>query len=326
MFSGDRPMLKSWMWTGLALLLTAAGSYILYLALQPSPLPAQLLYGNGHVEATDIQVAAEIGGRVTGNDLVEGKSVKAGALLVKIDDTELILRKQRANAEIETLRRNRERVERQLQVARHHAKTGERDVLRYRELRQRNAIPQQQLDQAEDAFREKQGQVAVLEAEIATIDGRIEAATQDLKLIENQIEKTRITAPIAGTVLAKAVEVGEFVQPGQTVAVLADLTRPELKVFVPEIDIGKIKLGAPVRVRVDAFPEHLIEGRVQRVDQRAQFTPRDIHMPQERTRMVFGVTLALDNDDGFLKPGMPADAWILWRTNSEWPEHLSIPE
>jgi HlyD family secretion protein len=98
----------------------------------------------------------------------------------------------------------------------------------------------------------------------------------------------------------------------------------DLKVFIPEKDIGKVELADPARVRVDAFPDRLFEASVARVDQRAQFTPRDIHMPEERVRLVFGVTLGLENP-GILKPGMPAAAWILWQEDAPWPERLIVP-
>jgi HlyD family secretion protein len=127
-------------------------------------------------------------------------------------------------------------------------------------------------------------------------------------------------------VLVKAAEVGEFLQPGQTIAVLVDLSSVKLKIYLPEKDIGKVKLDAAARARVDAFPKQLFDARVAQIDQQAQFTPRDIHMPEERVRMVFGVKLALDNGDGLLKPGMPADAWILWQPNSKWPERLFVPQ
>lgn len=318
-------MRKTWLWTGMILVVIAGGSYGLYLYLRPPHLPDQVLYGNGHIEGTEIHVAAEVGGRVVESGVVEGTSVSAGALLVRIDDTDLALRKERAEAEIEALRRAREQTVRELQVARHHLETAQRDLARYRELQQRDAVPPQRLEQAEDAFQEARGQLAVREAEIGVIDARIEAAQKDLGLVANELEKTRITAPIAGTLLAKAVEAGEFAQPGRTVAILIDLSRLELRVFIPEGEIGKVQLGAPARVRIDAFPDRLFEGRVARVDQTAQFTPRDIHMPEERTRMVFGVTVALDNPDHILKPGMPADAWILWPADTRWPAQLFVP-
>jgi len=318
-------MQKAWIWTALIVAAIAGGSYGLYLYLQPPTLPHQILYGNGHIEGTDVRVSAEVSGRVVESALVEGTTVDNGALLLKIDDTDLLLRKARAAAEVESLQRERERAKRELLVGEHHLKTAKADLDRYRALSEHGTAPPQRLEQVTDTFQEANGRVAVLTAEIGVIEGRIEAAQKELELIANQVKKTRIATPISGTVLAKAVEVGEYVQPGQTVAVLVDLSHLELKVFIPEKDIGKIMLDAPVRVRIDAFPERLFDGRVARVDQQAQFTPRDIHMPQERTRMVFGVTIALDNPDRVLKPGMPADGWILWRRDAGWPQRLFVP-
>lgn len=318
-------MRRTWLWTGVVLAALAGGSYALYLYLQPEPLPGQLLYGNGHIEGTEVRVAAEVGGRVIDSRLVEGGAVARGDLLITLDDTDMELQRKRAEAAIEISQRQRERAARELEVARHHLRTSKSDLSRYRELRARGTVPPQRLEEAENAFEGARGRAAALEAEIRALEGQTTAASRDLDLIVNQIGKTRITAPIDGTVLVKSAESGEFVRPGQTVAVLVDLRRIDLRVFVPESELGKARLGAPARVRVSAFPHQLFEARVARVDQRAQFTPRDIHMPEERVRMVFGVTLALDNPDGVLKPGMPADAWILWQPEADWPDRLFVP-
>jgi HlyD family secretion protein len=318
-------MRRTWLWTGVLLAVIAGGSYALYLYLQPQQLPEQLLYGNGHIEGTEVRVAAEVGGRVTDSRLVEGKTVGRGDLLIMLDDTDLELQRSRAEAVIETLQRQRERAVRELEVALHHLRMSESDLARYRELRARGTISQQRLEEAENAFEGARGRAAALEAEIRALEGQTTAADRDLDLIVRQIGKTRITAPIDGTVLVKSAEAGELVRSGQTVAILVDLRRVDLRVFIPESELGKARLGAPARVRVSAFPQQQFEARVARVDQRAQFTPRDIHMPEERVRMVFGVTLALDNPEGVLKPGMPADVWILWRLDADWPDHLFVP-
>jgi HlyD family secretion protein len=319
-------MRTAWLWTAIVLLLIAGGSYGLYVYLKPASLPAQILYANGHVEGTEVKVAAEVAGRVVESRLVEGRTITAGDLLARLDDTDPRLNKARAEAEADALEQERERLKRELQVWRHHLRTAESDLARYQELKERGTVPPQRLEQAENAFREAQGRVAALEAGIGAIGKRITAARRELDLLVNQIDKTSISAPLDATILIKAVEPGEFVQPGQTVATLLDLRRAELKVFIPERDIAKVKLSALARVRVDAYPDRMFEARVARVDQAAQFTPRDIHMPEERVRLVFGVTLSLDNPDGVLKPGMPADAWILWQSAAGWPERLFVPE
>lgn len=319
-------MRAAWLWTAAILIAIAGGSYGLYLYLIPDPLPEQVVYGNGHIEGTEVKVAAEVAGRVVESALVEGREVTKGDPLVRLDDTDLNLELRSAEAEIAALKAERERVVSELEVWRHHLRTAERDLLRYRELRERNTAPPQRVEQAENTFREAQGRVAALESQIDAVEKRTAAALAEQQLIANRLSKTRITAPIDGTVLVKAVESGEFLQTGQTVAVLIDLSKMELKVFIPEKDIGKIKLGDEAQVQVDAFQDQRFAAAVSRVDPQAQFTPRDIHLPEERVRMVFGVTLAVDNSDGVLKPGMPADAWILWRANYGWPDRLFVPQ
>jgi HlyD family secretion protein len=316
----------NWLWTALILMLVAGGSYALYAYLQPQPLPDQLLYGSGSVEGTEIRVSAEIAGRVLESRLSEGEPVEHGDLLVALDATELRLRAAQAEAEIRALEQESERIGRELELARHHLGTAEAELARYRRLAERGTAPERRLEQAQDAFAEARARLAALEAGLATADAQVVAGQRGLDLIGREIEKTQVEAPVGGTILSELVEEGEFVQPGQPVAIIVDLSEVEVRIFVPERDIGRIALGAPARVRVDAFPERLFEGRVARIDQRAQFTPRDIHLPEERVRTVFGITLALDNPERLLKPGMPVDAWILWRAEAGWPERLFVPE
>lgn len=318
-------MKKTWVLTAIVLAVVAGGSYGLYLFLRPAELPPRLLYANGRVEGTEIRVAAEVSGQVLASRLVEGAEVEKGDLLIEIDNTELALEQQRVEAEIEALERDRQRAQSELETANHHLMTAGQDLERYRQLRSEGTVSPQQLERTENAFEETQGRVNSLTAEIAAVDAKIEAAKRQIETIDYKISKTRLVAPVDGTVLATGLEAGEYAQPGQTAAILVDLSKVELKVFVPERELAKVKLGDPARIRVDAFSDRLFDGRVARVDQSSQFTPRDIHMPDERVRTVFGVTLSIDNPNGELKPGMPADAWILWESTAEWPDRLFVP-
>lgn len=321
----ERRARAAWLWTAVVLVAIAAGSYGLYLYLSPAPLPDQVVYGNGHIEATEVRVAAEVSGRVVASVLVEGTRIRAGDELVRLDSTDLRLERDRAEAEIAALGAERERAASELETWRHHVRTAQRALDRYRQLGERNTASPQRVEQAEDSFQEARGRAATLRLQIDAIEKRTVAAVAERDLADNRIGKTRVTAPLDGTVLVKSAEEGEFLQAGQPVAVLADLSRVVLKVYIPEKAIGKVKLGDPARLRVDAFPDRLFEAAIARVDPQAQFTPRDIHLPEERVRMVFGVTLAIDNAEGVLKPGMPADAWILWQAGAAWPDVLWVP-
>lgn len=318
-------MSRSWLWGALAVLLLAAGSYALYRQLEPRPLPPGVLYGNGHVEGTEVRVAAEVGGQVRDSALAEGEPVALGAVLVRIDPTDYEIAVKQAQAERSALAAEGTALAEELTTWRHHLETAQREVERYRALGARDLATRQQLDQAQDRAREAGGRVRILEGQIDANHARREAAAQRLALAESQLAKTVVRAPLAATVLVKAIEPGEVVQPGQTLAVLVDLSELELTVYLPEVEIGKLRLGAPARVRVDVYPERDFRARIQRIDQRAQFTPREVHMPEERVRMVFGVTLAIANPEGVLKPGMPADAWIRWDPDASWPQTLWIP-
>ena len=318
-------MRKAWLATPLALVVLAAGSYSLYVYLKPSPLPVGFLYGNGHIEGTEIRVASEVTGRVVDSRLVEGRTVAAGDLLVRIDDTDLQIQLKQSQAEKTDLEQVRAHLDAQLGPARHHLATAQTDLERYRSLSASGTATPQRLDQAENAFQDAQRQVTALQAQISTTDALLDAARQRVDLAQSQIGKVEIKAPIAGVILVKAIEPGEFASPGKPVAVLVDLRSLELKVFVPEAEIGKLKLGDEARVKISAYPSRSYDARVSRVDQRAQFTPRDIHMPEERTRMVFGITFDVPNPTGELKPGMPADAWIRWQDGVAWPNELAVP-
>lgn len=315
---------RAWLWTALVLVAIAAGSYGAYIYLQPPPLAQQVLYGNGRIEGTEVRVSAEVPGRVMESRLVEGERVDAGDLLLRLDDSELRLERARAQAEAAEVGLEGQRLAEELRAWRHHLETAEAELARARELRERGTIAAPRLEEAENAAQEAGARVGSLEAQLSAVEARREAAESTVALIDRRLEKTRIAAPIDATVLVKAVEEGEFAQPGRVVAILVDLDRVELRVYLPQREIGKIRHGDPARVRVDAFPDRDFDARVARVDQRAQFTPRDVHMPEERVTQVFGVTLALANPEGRLKPGMAADAWILWQSEADWPEELAV--
>ncbi|HEB97511.1 MAG TPA: HlyD family efflux transporter periplasmic adaptor subunit [Sedimenticola thiotaurini] len=128
-----------------------------------------------------------------------------------------------------------------------------------------------------------------------------------------------IRAPVAGTVTTRMVDTGEVVAAGAPLLTIVDLDRLYLKVFVPERQIGRLRLGLPARVFSDAFPGQPFPARVRYIASRAQFTPKEVQTPDERVKLVYAVKLYLDENPGHrLTPGLPADAVIRWRENVPW--------
>jgi HlyD family secretion protein len=319
-------MRTSWWWSLAVLVAVAALSYALYVYLRPVSLPAGILYGNGRIEATEIRIASDISGRVVLSNIVEAQTFKKGDLLLQVDDTDLELRLAQARADRLALSESRGKMLAAVKVAGHHSHTAETNVGRYRALASAGAVSQQERDVAENSLSEEQGLLQGSRSAVAQIDAQIASADQAIARLQNQIAKSHIVAPRDGTILLKMIESGEVIASGQPLAVIADLSRLELKIYVPESDLGRVKLRDPARVATDALPGNFAEATVERIDSQAQFTPRDIHMPEERTRTVFGVTLVVLNLHGELKPGMPADAWVKWRDEVPWPARLVVPQ
>lgn len=317
-------MNRSWQWALAWVIAAVAVSAAFYVLTRPEALPEGLLYGSGHIEGTEIRIASEVAGRVVDQRLPEGQIVSAGTAVVTIDPSVSRDRLTATTAELDALRQSRGALAAQIATWSHHVETARSQLARVEKLAASNLAAEQALDSARDAVRQAEGELQRLEAQSKSLDEQIASAESRVSLAETELERTTVYAPQDGTVLVRAVEAGEVVQVGQPLALLVDLSRLELKVYLAVDELGKVRLGDEARVRVDAYPDELFAAKVARVDDYAQFTPRDIHVPDERTQMVYGVTLALDNPERRLKPGMPADAWIRI-DDVTWPERLPIP-
>ena len=297
-----------------------------YSRMRPKALPDQVTYGNGRIEADEIRVGVEVAGRLLEMNAVEGAAIQEGGLVARVDDTDYELQRVRAAAEQRAATEMTAQLTAQVELADHHAETARTDLQRYESLGRDGVASGQRLDLARNAYREAADQASVLRARKSQAEAQAEAADAMVALAASQIAKTRVVAPRPGVVLERLSEPGEIVAPGQPVAIIADLSTVRLRIFITERDLGKVRLDAPARIRADSFPEREFEARVSQVDAQAQFTPRDVHMQDERSRTVYGVMLEASNADGVLKPGMPADAWILRDANAEWPTLLFVPD
>jgi multidrug efflux pump subunit AcrA (membrane-fusion protein) len=128
------------------------------------------------------------------------------------------------------------------------------------------------------------------------------------ELARTQLSFTRVMAPVTGTVLRVDVRKGETAFPGSALLTLADLSVMDVKVFIPEPMLGKIKFGQQVKIVSDSFPQQPLQGVVAYISPEAEFTPKNIQTREERTRLVYQVKVRVPNPDGILKIGMPLDA------------------
>jgi HlyD family secretion protein len=172
----------------------------------------------------------------------------------------------------------------------------------------------------------RSSQAAVIQKQIAQAQSDVDAAKSDAERARAQLKEAQanrsdltIVAPFDGTVTTRMADPGEVVVPGSPIVTVADLNRIYLRGFVPEGDIGRVKLGQPARVYLDSDPRHPIDASISRIDPEASFTPENTYFRDERVKQVVGVKLLIKNPTGSAKPGMPADGEILVEGDT-WPK------
>ncbi|HLC33798.1 MAG TPA: HlyD family efflux transporter periplasmic adaptor subunit [Anaerolineales bacterium] len=148
----------------------------------------------------------------------------------------------------------------------------------------------------------------VQQAEAAAAQARrvVAQARADLAVLEVQLSKTVIRAPVGGVVITRSVEVGEVLTPGSAAFAIGQLSDLRLTVFVPEDRYGTLHLNQAAQITVDSFPSDVFRATVVRIAEQAEFTPRNVQTDEGRRTTVFAVELALQDSGGRLKPGMPA--------------------
>jgi len=146
--------------------------------------------------------------------------------------------------------------------------------------------------------------------EIATARANLASSRAQLRRFEANVNDLTITAPIAGTILTRSAEPGRVVAAGQTILTMVDLHKLYLRGFIPEGNIGKVKVGQEAEVYLDSNPKEAIPAEVIRVDPQVMFTPENTYFKDDRVKQVMGVKLGLKGAYGLAKPGMPADGQI----------------
>lgn len=144
--------------------------------------------------------------------------------------------------------------------------------------------------------------------ELAVAEAKVRQAEAEANVLRVKVAKCTLVSPINGVVVTKVSRVGELAAPAATILTIADLGDVILEVYVPENRIGAVQLGQTVRVTVDAYPGRDFSGQVLRIADEPEFTPRNVATAEERLNTFYAVRIRLENPDGALKPGMPADA------------------
>jgi HlyD family secretion protein len=282
------------------------------------PLPPGVIAVSGRIEGDDSAVSPKTSGRIREITVREGDLVKAGAVIAILDDEQVRAREQQAQAMVRQAEARLAAAEAQLAQAEASYAQARWDRDAFARLFERGLLAEQQARQAENNERTQAAMVVAAQRQVGAAQADADRARAQLEEAKANRQDLRVVAPFAGTVATRTAEPGEVVTAGTPVITLIDLGRVYLRGFVPEGQIGRVRVGQPARVFLDSAPTQPIEAFVSRVDPRATFTPENTYFREERVKQVVGVKLQLRGAEGFAKPGMPADGQILVE-GTEWP-------
>lgn len=286
---------------------------------------------SGNIETTDAQLSFKIPGRVVERPVMEGQPVKRDQLIARLDDVEqrqqLALREaelaaaQATLADLEAGSRPQEiaAAEAALRSAEAEQHRAQVDFTRQSELLKQAAISTREFDAADAQLKVTAARVAEARERLALVRegarpqaiaqarARVQQAQAAVALAQTQVENTRLLSPLDGVVLSHVAEPGEFVSPGTPIVTVADLAHVWVRAYVDQRFLGLLKHGQKVPVRTDAFPDRTFQGTVGFISSEAEFTPKSVQTTKERVKLVYRIKVDLENPQGELKPGMPAD-------------------
>lgn len=162
-------------------------------------------------------------------------------------------------------------------------------------------------------------QLIVTRSQLVAAQAEVANAQAAQQQIIAQMVYLNIVSPIDGVVMARSVEPGAVVTTGKTLLTLIDPNTVYLRGYIPEGEIGKVKIGQAAKVFLDSAPEQPLSGRVSAIDPQASFTPENIYFKSDRVKQVFGVKISIDQPGGLAKPGMPADAELVTEVGQKEP-------
>lgn len=380
-----------------ALLVLAGAAVLVWRTLFAAPaVPDSIVTLSGRIEGDDSAIAPKVAGRLLEIRVREGDSVRAGAVIATLDDSQVRAQHEQAQAALQSAEAQAQSARAQVAVlqmqlqqnqlqtaqaatdAQGRVRQAEADLAAaeaslaqqnaayknaafnrdaYTKLAQQGAVSEQQRIQAVTAAEQQAAAVAAAQRQVEAAQGALTAARANLanpgirsaqtaavqkqilqqeamigsanaqvamaraKLAEMEANRQDlvIRAPFEGTVTTRSAEPGEVVTAGTAIVTLLNLDRVYLRGFIPEGEIGKVKIGQPAHVYLDSNPKQPIDAFVLRIDPAATFTPENTYFRQDRVKQVVGVKLQLRGAFGYAKPGMPADGEILVR-GAEWPK------
>ena len=313
----------------LALLAGGGAAYYGWQRLHP-PLPAGIAFGNGRLEADEIDIATKYAGRIAQMLADEGDMVTAGQVVARMDTRDLEASLKKAQAQMQQAQRAVDEAKANVTQLSSIALLARQEFDRASQLVQKGFETKQVLDQRQQQLNGANALLAAGQARITQAERALDAATHDVELYSVQIADNTLVAPRDGRIQYRIANIGEVLPAGGKVFAMLDTSYVYMDIYLPTEAAGKVKFGADARIVLDAYPTYPIPAKVSFISAQAQFTPKAVETQSERDKLMFRIRLRVDREllrthVEAVRSGLPGVAYVLTDSKAKWPANLQGP-
>lgn len=292
-----------------------------------SQLPAGISWGNGRIEADEIDIDTKFAGRIAEMLADEGDMVAAGQIVARMDTKDLEQSLQKAQAQV--LQSERAVDEAHANVVQQRAQTtlAKQEMERAQALLKNGWITKQLFDQRQQQLDAANAALAAAEAKVAQAEQALDAARHDVELYKINIADNALVAPRAGRIQYRVANIGEVLAAGGKVFTMLDVSYVYMDIYLPTPDAGKVKVGTEARIVLDAYPNMAVPAKVSFIATQSQFTPKAVETKSERDKLMFRIRLRIDPDllrahAEAVRSGLPGVGYVRLDPAVAWPSQF----
>jgi HlyD family secretion protein len=316
-------------WLLLAVLVGAGVGTYVWLNPTKAPLPAGIIASNGRLEATELDIAAKLAGRIEAVLVQEGDFVERGQVVARMDTSVLRAQLREARAEATRARMAVATANAIVDQRRNELSLAQSVLHRSQQLVAGHFISTEKLDTDQAQVNVANATLTAAISQVAVAKAAVEAAGATIDRIQADIEDSVLRAPVAGRAQYRLAQPGEVLPAGGRVIGMLDLADVYMTLFLPEDRAGRLAIGAQARLVFDAAPEYVVPARITFVATEAQFTPKTVETATERQKLVFRVKAQLDpqllrEHWTQVKAGVPGIGYVQVDPNAAWPATLAL--
>jgi len=312
----------------LFVILVGAGgaSYYVWKQMHP-PLPAGISYGNGRIEADEVDIDTKYAGRVSELLADIGDLVSPGRVIARMDTRDIEQSLSKSEAEARQAQKAIDEAEANLVQQQTQQTLAAQEIERTRYLIKNGWATKELLDQRQQQLDAANAGLAAAKAKVLEAQHALDAAQHDAGFYKVEIADNTLVAPKSGRIQYRLSNIGEVLPAGGKVFTMLDFSYVYMDIYLPTVEAGKVKVGADARIVLDAYPGHPIPAKVSFVANESQFTPKTVETQSERDKLMFRIRVRIDQErllahTDAIRSGLPGVAYVRWDPAVAWPKSL----